>query len=126
MNAADKARPITDIMREVNEGRLVDEASDALKRVIAGVQRSLKKGSVTIVIDVIPDKAGDTAVCELEAKVTVKVPAKSMRKSVFFIDESGNLSRRDARQNEMFEGHEGGKGGTISERAIAARPAIVS
>lgn len=76
MNAADKARPITDIMREVNEGRLVDEASDALKRVIAGVQRSLKKGSVTIVIDVIPDKAGDTAVCELEAKVTSKVPAK--------------------------------------------------
>lgn len=109
VNAAQRPRPITDIMREVNEGRLVDEASEALVRVIEAVQRTHKKGAVTMTINVVPDKA-DEAVIELEATVAAKVPTRSMRKSVFFIDQHGNLTRRDPRQREMeLEAVEGGR-----------------
>jgi hypothetical protein len=91
-------RLITDIMRDIKKGRLVEEATAALAEVVRCVDELHKPGSVSITITV---KPGDGNEKTLQATLSIKKPARDIPPAIFFSDDDGDLHRSDPRQSEM-------------------------
>jgi hypothetical protein len=91
-------RLITDIMRDVKKGRLVEEATAALAEVVRAVDELGKAGSVSITITV---KPGDGNEKTLVATLGVKKPAREIPPAIFFSDADGDLHRSDPAQSEL-------------------------
>lgn len=91
-------RLITDIIRDVKKGRLVEEATAKLAEVVRAVDETGKAGSITITLTI---KPGDANEKTLSSSVTMKKPAKEIPEAIFFSDEDGDLHRTDPRQQEM-------------------------
>jgi hypothetical protein len=91
-------RLITDIMRDVKKGRLVEEATAALAEVVRSVDELHKAGSVTITLTV---KPGDDNEKTIAASLSMKKPSRDIPPAIFFSDEEGDLHRDDPAQREM-------------------------
>lgn len=92
------------------DGGLAIETADArLRDVIAAVQRTGKKGTVTIALEVAPNGEFGFAA---SAKVTAKAPELNFGQSFFYADRAGNLTRQapDMVQQGMFQGKEKANG----------------
>jgi hypothetical protein len=74
----------------IDGGLPVEIADQQLRDVIAAVQRTGKKGSVTITLEVAQN--GEMGIAST-AKVTAKAPQISFGQSFFFTDREGNLTR---------------------------------
>ncbi|SDY00428.1 hypothetical protein SAMN04488238_1752 [Roseicitreum antarcticum] len=74
----------------IDGGLAIETADQALKDVIAAVQRSGKKGSVTVSLDVSPNGEMGFAA---SAKVTAKAPQVNFGQSFFFMGRDGALTR---------------------------------
>ena len=74
----------------IDGGLPVETADQQLRDVIAAVQRTGKKGSVTITLEVAPNGEMGFAA---SAKVTAKAPQINFGQSFFFMDRSGDLTR---------------------------------
>jgi hypothetical protein len=75
----------------IDGGLPVETADTQLRDVIAAVQRTGKKGSVTITLEVSPNgEMGFAASC----KVTAKAPQINFGQSFFFMDRNGDLTRQ--------------------------------
>ena len=74
----------------IDGGHAIETADHALKDVIAAVQRSGKKGSVTISLEVAPNGEMGFAA---SAKVTAKAPQVNFGQSFFFMGRDGWLTR---------------------------------
>jgi hypothetical protein len=94
-------RPITDVLRDIRKGRVVDAASEQLAEVVRGVLDTTKKGELTIKLSVSPQGKGDNAVI-VGAKVSSKVPQADLPDALFFADLDGDLLRDDPTQTRMF------------------------
>ena len=94
-------RPITDILREMRRGRIVDDATDALGEVVKAVDATNKAGSVTIKISVKPSKDGGWEKT-LSASIATTVPRQDMPDAVFFSNADGDLVRDDPEQRALF------------------------
>lgn len=93
-------RDITDTMREIRKGRLIDLATRDLADVTQAVVSTGKPGSVTITIKVEPNKgAEDQVILKGSSKKTE--PREDIPTAVFFTDNSGGLFRIDPKQREM-------------------------
>jgi hypothetical protein len=95
-------RLITDIMRELRRGRVLDIASERLQEVVRAVDLTGKSGEVTITLKVKPEKGGGAAKT-LQPSVKAKVPEVELSEGIFFSDDSGDLHRTDPDQREMFK-----------------------
>lgn len=95
-------RPITDILREVRQGRAVVLASQLLADVVQAVDDTGKPGEVTIKIKVKPEKGGGTQKT-IAVEVKAKKPEQDIPEAVFFSDDDGDLHRSDPKQGEMFQ-----------------------
>lgn len=74
----------------IDGGLPIETADNQLRDVIAAVQRTGKRGSVTLTLDIAPNgELGFEASC----KVTAKAPNIQFGKSFFFMGRNGDLTR---------------------------------
>lgn len=88
-------RPFDQILRELGEGATLSELSEALFDVVQRVQETSKAGSVTLTLHISFDGQGRLVVKD---EVKQKLPEFNRPETRFFIDRSGNASRRDPNQ----------------------------
>jgi hypothetical protein len=100
-------KPITDVLREIRKGRVVDHASEVLAEVVQAVDATKKAGSITIKLTITPEKGGGSQKT-ISAKVTSSKPEEDLPDAIFFSDEEGDLHRNDPEQGEMFRDAERG------------------
>lgn len=96
-------RPVTDILRDIRKGRVVDDATAKLQRVVESVLETKKPGTLTIQLTVKPQKNDDEQVI-IVSTVKAKTPEMDLPDAVFFVDEDDgfNLIRDDPKQRELF------------------------
>ena len=81
------------------DGGLPVEVADAcLRDVIQAVQRTGKKGTVTVTLEVAPNGEMGFAA---SAKVTAKAPQINFGQSFFFMDRAGDLTRESPTMGEL-------------------------
>lgn len=93
-------RLITDILRDIRKGRVIEEATTTMNDVVRAVDETGKEGSVTITIKIKPSKHGGPEKTIL-AEVKAKKPIAEIPPAVFFSDNDGDLHRIDPNQEEM-------------------------
>ena len=81
-------------------GKVLEEASAELAKVVAGVMATGKPGSLTVTLNVKVASRGQNAVTVTD-KVTSKVPLTATPDSFWFANEEGALLKDDPRQREM-------------------------
>jgi hypothetical protein len=91
-------RPITDVLRHLEAGCLIDEASEKLAELVKAVDASGKAGSITIKIALRKATAGALAVT---GKVDLKKPAEPVVESLLFATPEGNLLAEDPKQTKL-------------------------
>lgn len=101
-------RPITDVLRDIRKGRVVDAATDKLAEVVRGVLDTNKPGTVVITLSVKPQGKGDNAVI-LGASISGKVPVALLPDALFFADLDGGLLRDDPTNQRLFADAGGGE-----------------
>lgn len=86
----------------VDAGREFQTLTDAIKAL-----SGKKGGSLTIKLDVIPsgwsESDGRCNQVEIKAKISSTLPKKEQGKSIFFLTDTGKLTRDDPGQEEMFK-----------------------
>lgn len=95
------ARLITDILRDIRKGRVVDTASEELAEVVRSVLDTNKAGAYTIQISVKPQGKNDNAVI-LGVKLSSSIPKMEQPEGLFFANLDGDLLRDDPTQQRMF------------------------
>lgn len=99
-DAPGRVRPIADVLRDLGQGALVDDAGVALQALVRDVRAIGKKGVLTIRVEVAPMK-GDSGAVMVHAKTDVRPPATEPIGAVFFADDDGVLSKDDPRQMKL-------------------------
>jgi hypothetical protein len=94
-------RPITDVLRDMRKGRIVDDATEALTEVVKAVDATDKAGSITIKLTIKPSKDGGLEKT-LTASISTSVPRKDLPDAVFFSNVDGGLVRDDPDQRPLF------------------------
>lgn len=91
-------RPFSAILRELSEGATESELSEAFWDLLQRVQDTGKAGSLALTIKVASDGRGRIQVLD---EVKLRLPEYNRPPTGFFIDKSGNASRRDPNQPEI-------------------------
>lgn len=91
-------RPITDTLRHLDHGNLLDDASEKLAELVKNVDASGKPGSLTITIKVRKAAVGALAIT---GKVDVKTPAAPVLENLMFATVDGDLLTEDPRQSKL-------------------------
>jgi len=94
-------RLITDILRGIRRGRVVEAASDQLAAVVRGVLDTERPGELILKIKVTSRGKGDNAVL-LQCEIKAKVPQALLPDALFFADLDGDLHVNDPTQVRMF------------------------
>lgn len=105
-------RPITDVLREMRKGRIVEDATEALTELVKAVDATNKPGALTLKLTVKPSKDGGWEKT-LSAAISTSVPRPDLPDAVFFSNADGQLVRDDPDQRELF---------SDTERPRAVRP----
>lgn len=105
-------RPITDVLREMRKGRIVEDATEALTELVKAVDATNKPGALTLKLTVKPSKDGGWEKT-LSAAISTSVPRPDLPDAVFFSNADGQLVRDDPDQRELF---------SEAERPRAVRP----
>jgi hypothetical protein len=96
-------RTITALM-EANERRCgtIEEATEMMHRLMAGVRKTGKKGTLTLKFEVAPDKNDELALT-INCTPVVSVPSPERRKALVYHDaENMAFSKTDPRQLELL------------------------
>ena len=88
-------RPFTEVLRELGEGSTESELSEALWDLVQRVQDTTKAGSLTLTLAVGFDGYGRLTIKD---EVKLKLPEFNRPVTAFFVDKTGNASRRDPNQ----------------------------
>lgn len=97
-------RPFADVLMDLGKkGSTHTELSEGLKELCAAVRDNGKGGSLTLTIKVNPLDKKNSEILTFTDTVTVKVPEKDRKKTVFFPDNEGNPLRDNPNQMQ-FEG----------------------
>ena len=88
---------ITDTLREMRQGNMVDEASRRLNEVVAAVEEHQRPGEITIKLKIIPKK-GYIFVSD---DITTKIPEADKASTLFYATPEGNLQRNDPNQIDL-------------------------
>lgn len=90
-------KPITDTLRQLQDGLFVDKCTDLLTGIVKSVDLTGKAGKLTITLDV---KKVSGAI-SLLAKVTDKTPEPPADADLFYATVEGNLSRDNPNQRKL-------------------------
>lgn len=92
-------RPALDTLRDLRDGRFLDDLSNEMNELVRQVRTTDKPGKLNIEIDIKPNNGDASSVTVSD---TIKVaPPKLKRATLFFTTTESNLSRRDPRQPEL-------------------------
>ena len=91
-------RPFDEFIRELAEGATNSELSDGLWDLLQRVQDTGKAGTLSLSIAVGFDGKGRI---QVKDEVKVRLPEFGRPTTAFFIDNTGNASRRDPNQPEI-------------------------
>lgn len=96
----EQVRPFAELLTVLDHGAAHAEASRVLHDLVNAVRDTGKAGNVVIKVEVKPLRGSDSQLV-VTAQVASKLPRSEPAASVFFADDSGNLTRHDPRQLEM-------------------------
>jgi hypothetical protein len=99
-DAGQQVRPFAAVLTELAKGQIHERASELLHELVQAVIEHEKKGSITVKIEVAPIAKHDTSVLVVTGDVESR-PPKTPPANAFFVDDTGNLSRRDPKQPEL-------------------------
>lgn len=91
-------RPFDDVLRELGEGSTNSEMGEAFYDLLQRVQDTGKAGSLALTIVVAPDGKGRV---QTKDEVKLKLPEFNRMPTAFFLDRTGNASRRDPNQPQI-------------------------
>jgi hypothetical protein len=91
-------KPITDVLREMEGGQLVDDLTRKFREVLAAARETRKPGKLTLTLDVKPTGSKTMA---LDASISAKVPEHDRPGSTFFITRDGQLVSDDEDQPRL-------------------------
>lgn len=92
-------KPFAAFVQEQRAGGLHGELSDGLAELVTAVKELGKPGSIVLTVKVTPNKDGATVT--VTDKVKVSMPEAERGAAIFFVDDNGNLSRRNPNQQEL-------------------------
>lgn len=95
------ARNFNEILAEIDAGALIDLLSEKCAQVTRGVEETGKIGSISLTLKFKQNKGGQLII---QSEVKAKPPEQGVADAIFFADGEGNLSRRDPRQSQLFDG----------------------
>lgn len=95
-------RPALDLIGDLRRGKTAHDLTEKLHELIAACRDTGKKGDLILRLTVEPDPEIDSQM-RVRDVITVKTPARTLRPSVFFVDDAGNLTRTDPNQT-TFDG----------------------
>lgn len=98
-----RVRPFADVLQDIDRGKFHIEVSEALHELTSHVEDTRKGGELVVVFKVAPMKK-NADVLEVTADVRTKLPRNERKAAIFFADRSGNLTRNDPNQPELFQG----------------------
>lgn len=87
-------QPFDKLLPQIRGGKAVDEITEAIQRTALAVNATGKAGKVVLALKFERQEEGQVSV-DMDLRETVPVNRAS---TLFFIDNDGNLSRRDPRQ----------------------------
>lgn len=93
----EEARAFASWLLEQAGGRTHDELSDGLRDLVARVQDTGKKGSITLTVKVAPLEK-DPNVLVVSDEIKLNLPEHDRKTSIYFTDDGGNLTRNDPNQ----------------------------
>lgn len=85
-------RPFADWLTEQAKGRTHAELGEGLHDLIARVQDTGKKGTITLTVTVEPMKK-DASLLVVSDEIKLKLPEHDRPAAVFYADKNGNLTR---------------------------------
>ncbi|OYO16609.1 hypothetical protein CGZ93_17770 [Enemella dayhoffiae] len=91
-------RPFDQVLRDLSEGATNRELSDRFWDLLQAVQETAKAGSLTFTLSIGFDGVGRI---EIKDEIKTKIPEHNRQTTAFFIDQSGNATRRDPNQPEI-------------------------
>lgn len=94
-------RRFSEFLLEQRRGHLHEQLSDALNEVVTAVVEHEKVGSLTLTVKVTPAGKGYSPTVMLTDAIKLKVPEGAPEAALFFVDDDGNLTRRDPNQPEL-------------------------
>ena len=92
-------RPITDTLRHIGGGALIDTASAKLAELVAAVDSSGKSGRIDLTISV--KKATRGGAMHITGKVKLTKPADEPLEALLFATPEGNLVAEDPHQQRL-------------------------
>lgn len=93
-------RPALDLIGELRRGKAAAELSDHVHALIAACTDTGKKGELVLRLQFEPDKDDDTRM-KVTDSIVVKKPTRTVKPSLFFLSDGGNLSRTDPNQDAL-------------------------
>lgn len=96
-------RPFTDVLRDHRNGRLVDQLSQRLAKVVEAVEETGKAGAITLKLKIEPNK-GEEGAFTVVPSISTSMPENDLPKALFYSDGEGNLLRESPNQRGIFDG----------------------
>lgn len=92
-------KPITDTLREINNGKFVEEITAEFADLVRNAMTTGKKGKLVVQLTVKPARGGRTMT--LDADYKYSVPEYDRPTEHFFVDTNGSLLRNDPDQKQL-------------------------
>ena len=89
------------MLQAINRGMLLHDIDDAMRELVCAIQEQGKKGTLTLTIDMQPDKQAPD-VMRITPKVKIKKPEPPAGVALFWPSADGRLERHDPKQRQLF------------------------
>ncbi|MCG8991790.1 hypothetical protein LH427_01955 [Laribacter hongkongensis] len=93
-------RPITDTLKDLGHGSFIDEASDALNKLVAAVSDTGRGGKLTLTLSVKKATRGSGAMI-VQDEIKLSLPKQEARETMLFATPENNLTTEDPRQQRL-------------------------
>ena len=90
-------REFIDILTDLDDGNVNIQLTKLLPEVVRAVMETQKSGSLTLTLNVKPEKR----MAVVKADIKTKIPAPANEATIFFTTEEGDLRRDDPRQQVL-------------------------
>ncbi len=94
-------RPFAAFVQNHEYGATHDELTRGLHDLLGAVQNIGKAGSLTLTVKAKPVGRGDERQVTVAVSVSTKLPEMGSIEAIYWIDDEGNLTRSDPRQQEL-------------------------
>lgn len=93
-------RPITDTLRSLGHGSFIDDASDALNKLVTAVDETGRGGKLTLTLAIKKATRGSGAMV-VQDEIKLTMPKMDSRETMLFATPEGNLVTEDPRQQKL-------------------------